>query len=137
MVKAFMHSKANYLYSFAESATMESKCVLYEDLDGKVYDIDLPLTSNVDPDELSEKLGIPDYVNLDYFPMKCAMVNLWASLNAPTLHKEHPLAFEKQVSDKQIPALLFGGGAIKILCPSSNGKGPLARTIKDTDFIVP
>ena len=137
MVKAFMHSKANYLYSFAESATMESKCVLYEDLDGKVYDVDLPLTSNVDPGELSGKLGIPDYVDLDYFPMKCAMVNLWASLNASTLHKEYPLAFEKQVSDKLIPALLFGGGAIKILCPSSNGKGPLARAIKDTDFIVP
>jgi hypothetical protein len=69
--------------------------------------------------------------------MKSAMVILWASMNTPTLHKQYPQAFEKQVSDKPIPALLFGGGAIKIQCRSSNGKGPLARGIKDTDFIVP
>ncbi len=106
-------------------------------MDGKVYDVELPLTSNVDPLVFKENLGIPSYVDLDYFPMKSAMVILWASMNAPKLHELYPNAFEKKVSDKPIPALLFGGAAIKILCQSANGKGFLARAIKDTDFIVP
>jgi hypothetical protein len=115
----------------------EKKFVLYEDLDGKVYDVDLPLTSTVDPLEFSKNLGIPDYVDLNYFPMKSAMVILWASMNAPKLHELYPDAFEKKVSDKPIPALLFGGAAVKIHCQSANGTGPLTRAIKDTDFIVP
>jgi hypothetical protein len=53
--------------------------VLYRDLDGKAYDVELPLTSNVDPAELREQIH----------------------------------------------------------CPSANSEGPLARAIKDTDFIVP
>jgi hypothetical protein len=69
--------------------------------------------------------------------MKSAMVILWASVNAHKLHELYPKAFEKKVSDKPIPALLFGGAAVKIHCQSANGKGPLARGIKDTDFIVP
>jgi hypothetical protein len=106
-------------------------------MDGKVYDVDLPLTSNVDPLKLRENLSIPSYVDLDYFPMKSAMVILWAAMNAPKLHEQYPDAFEKKVSDHQIPALLFGGAAVKIHCQSSNGTGPLTRAIKDTDFIVP
>jgi hypothetical protein len=117
--------------------TTEKRFVLYEDMDGTVYDVDLPLTSNVDPLEFRKNLGIPDYVDLAYFPMKSAMVVLWACVNAPKLQELYPNAFEKKVSDKPIPALLFGGAAIKILCKSANGTGPLARGIKDTDFIVP
>jgi hypothetical protein len=120
-----------------ERPATEKKFVLYEDMDGKIYDVNLPLTSNVDPLQLRTELGIPDYVDLNYFPMKSAMATLWASMNAPKLHEQYPQAFEKKVSDKPIPALLFGGAAIKIQCRSSNGKGPLARGIKDTDFIVP
>jgi hypothetical protein len=131
-----MWRQVNNEYSFTERLRLE-KYVLYEDLDGKVYDIDLPLTCNVNPVELRQKLGIPDYVDLSYFPMKSAMVTLWASMNAPMLHKQFPQAFEKRVSDKPIPALLFGGAAVKIQCRSSNRYGPLARSIKDTDFIVP
>jgi len=106
-------------------------------MDGTVYDVDLPLTSTVDPLELRKNLGVPDYVDLEYFPMKSAMVVLWASVNAPKLHELYPGAFQKKVSDKPISALLFGGAAIKILCRSANGTGLLARGIKDTDFIVP
>lgn len=69
--------------------------------------------------------------------MKSAMVILWASVNAPKLHELYPSAFEKKVSDQPIPALLFGGAAVKFHCQSANGTGPLARAIKDTDFIVP
>ena len=124
------------IYSRREVAT-EKKSVLYEDMDGKVYDVDLPLTSNADPLKLRENLGVPAYVDLNYFPMKSAMVILWASVNAPKLHELYHTAFEKKVSDKPIPALLFGGAAIKIHCQSANGTGRLARAIKDTDFIVP
>jgi hypothetical protein len=106
-------------------------------VDGKVYDVELPLTSNVDPEKLRKDLDIPDYVDLDYFPMKSAMVILWAAMNAPKLHELYPRAYQKKVSDKSIPALLFGGAAIKIHCQSSNGTAPLTRAIKDTDFIVP
>lgn len=106
-------------------------------MDATTYDVTLPLTSTVDPLEYRKNLGIPDYVDLEYFPMKSAMVTLWASMNAPKLNELYPHAFEKKVSDKLIPALLFGGAAVKIQCPSSNGKGPCARGIKDTDFIVP
>jgi hypothetical protein len=106
-------------------------------LDGTVYDVELPLTSTIDPLKLRKNLGIPDYVDLDYFPMKSAMAILWASVNAPKLHELYPTAFEKKVSDKPIPILLFGGAAIKIHCKSANGKGSLARAIKDTDFLVP
>jgi hypothetical protein len=120
-----------------ERLATEKRFVLYEDMDGKVYDVNLPLASNVDPVQLRMDLGIPDYVDLDYFPMKSAMVTLWASMNAPRLHEQFPDVFEKQVSDKPIPALLFGGGAVKILCRSSNSNGRLSRGIKDTDFIVP
>jgi len=111
--------------------------VLYQDLDGTTYDVELPLTSNVDPEELREKLGLPSYIDLNYFPMRSAMVTLWAAVNAPKLHELYPQAFEKRVSKKPIPALLFGGGAVKIHCKSANAGGSLARSIHDTDFIVP
>ena len=106
-------------------------------MDGTTYDVDLPLTSSVDPVELKKELGIPDYVDLDYFPMKSAMVILWASQNAPKMQELYPTTFEKKLSDKPIPALLFCGAAIKLHCQSANGTSRLARAIKDTDFIVP
>jgi len=118
-------------------ADATKKFVLYQDLDGTTYDVELPLTSNVDPEELRERLGLPSYIDLNYFPMRSAMVTLWAAVNAPRLHELYPNAFEKRVSKKPIQALLFGGGAVKIRCKSANAGGALARTIHDTDFIVP
>ncbi|HEY4675003.1 MAG TPA: hypothetical protein VIH48_02995 [Candidatus Bathyarchaeia archaeon] len=97
----------------------------------------MPLTSNVDPEELRESLGLPSYIDLNYFPMKSAMVTLWASVNAPRLDELYPNAFEKKPSKNPIRALLFGGAAVKVLCRSANSGGSLARPIKDTDFIVP
>jgi len=116
---------------------LPNRFILYQDLDGTTYDIELPLTSNVDAKELRENLGLPSYIDLNYFPMRSAMVTLWASVNAPKLHELYPHAFEKRVSKEPIPALLFGGAAVKILCKSANSGGSLARAIKDTDFIVP
>lgn len=113
------------------------KCVLYQDLDGTTYDVELPLTSNVDAAELKEKLGLPSYIDLSYFPMRSAIITLWAAVNAPKLHEMYPQAFKNKVSKKPIPALLFGGAAVKIHCKSANRGESLDREIKDTDFIVP
>jgi hypothetical protein len=118
-------------------AYSSGRFVLYRDLDGTAYEVDLPLTSYVDAEEFRDDLGLPSYIDLDYFPMKSAMVVLWASVNAPKLHELYPKVFEKAVSKNPIPALLFGGAAVKIHCPSANCGGCLERPIKDTDFIVP
>jgi hypothetical protein len=63
----------------------EKRFVLYEDIDGKVHDVDLSLTSNVDLLKFRENLGVPSQVDLDYFPMKSTMVIFWASVNVPEL----------------------------------------------------
>ena len=118
-------------------AGAKGRFVLYRDLDGTSYEVDLPLTSYVDAKELRDSLGLPSYIDLSYFPMKSAMVVLWAAMNAPKLHELYPNAFEKAVSKTPIQALLFGGAAVKIHCPSANAGGSLERPIKDTDFIVP
>ncbi|MDH5635615.1 MAG: hypothetical protein OEY47_02995 [Candidatus Bathyarchaeota archaeon] len=116
---------------------MPQKAILYEDVDGTTYEVELPLTSKVDPEEIREELGVPSYVDMNYFPMKSAMVTIWAALNAKELHKQYPEAFKKRVSKKPIPTLLFGGAAVKICCKDANGRSPLSRKIKDTDYIVP
>jgi len=116
---------------------MPKKAVLYEDVDGATFEVELPLKSNVDPEQIREELGVPSYVDMDYFPMKSALVSIWAALKAPELHNLYPNAFEKKISDKPIPVLLFGGAAVKICCEHANGTCPLSRKIKDTDFIVP
>jgi hypothetical protein len=116
---------------------MPDKAILYEDVDGTTYEVELPLTSNVNPEEIREELGVPSYVDMNYFPMKSAMVTIWAAVNAKELHKRYPHAFKKRVSKKPIPVLLFGGGAVKIHCKDANGRGPLSRKLKDTDYIVP
>jgi len=116
---------------------MPHKATLYEDMDGTIFEVELPLTSVVDPEEIRDELGVPSYVDMDYFPMKNAMVTIWAALKAPKLHELYPTAFDKRVSDKPIPVLLFGGAAVKILCEQANGTSSLSRKIKDTDFIVP
>jgi hypothetical protein len=69
--------------------------------------------------------------------MKSALAFIWAALNARGLHKKFPQAFEKRVSKKLIPVLLFGGAAVKMHCKHANGASLLSREIKDTDFIVP
>jgi hypothetical protein len=113
------------------------KAVLYQEADGAKYDVDLPLTSLVDIPQIMRELGLPSYVDLEYFPMRSAIVTVWASQKAHEIHRLYPKAFEKEVSNKPISALLFGGAAMKVHCEHSNGKGALSRAIKDVDFIVP
>lgn len=121
----------------AGSAGGSKRATLYQEIDGTRYEVDLPLVSKADVKMMMNELGLPSYIDLEYLPMRSAIVVAWASQKAPELHKRYPQAFEKEVSNKPISAVLFGGGAIKAHCESSNGKGELSRTIKDTDFIVP
>jgi hypothetical protein len=114
-----------------------SKAVLYEEVGGEKYEVDLPLSSSADVKKMMQELELPPYIDLNYFPMKTAIVITWASQRAPELHKLYPRAYPKQADSKPIPALLFGGAAMKVHCEHSNGSGALSRSIKDTDFIVP
>lgn len=107
-----------------------------EDLHGTRVEVELPLTSRVDLNKIKAELGIPDYVNLGYLPMRRAIVTLWAADNAGLLHIQHP-ELDKKFPSKPINVLLFGGAAVKIHCPSANDdKNPLCRKIKDIDFVV-
>lgn len=121
----------------SNSAVDSGKAVLYEEFGGAKYEVNLPLTSLVDVGEMMSELGLPSYIDLEYFPMRSAIVTIWACQKARELHKLYPKAFEKEVSSKPIASLLFGGAAMKIHCQHSNGKGTLSRAIKDVDFIVP
>jgi hypothetical protein len=114
-----------------------NKAILYQEPGGTTIEVDLPLTSFVDVKKIMVELGLPPYIDLEYFPMRSAIVTVWACQKAPELHRLYPQVFEKEVDKKPISALLFGGGAMKIHCEHSNGKGALSRSIKDVDFIVP
>lgn len=113
------------------------KAVLYQEIDGTKYEVDLPLTSLVDVKRMMSDLGLPSYIDLEYFPMRTAIAMIWACQNAHEIHRLHPQAYEKQVNNKPISALLFGGGAMKVHCEHSNGRQALSRAIKDVDVIVP
>lgn len=132
-----MHLWRTFITRKEAASGSQRKYVLYQEIDGTSYEVFLPLTSNVNPAELREKIGLPSHIDLNYFPLRSAMVTLWATMNAPKVHELYPEVFDKKISDSPIPALLFGGAAIKILCRSANAGGPLSRVIKDTDFIVP
>ncbi len=110
--------------------------VLFKEFDGREVTVELPLTSKVNVEEFREDLGVPKYVDLGYFPMRRAVATLWAARNAHRLHEIYPNLAER-ISKKPLDTLLFGGGAVKILCPSANDRGsPLNRSIKDVDLIV-
>jgi hypothetical protein len=113
------------------------KAVLHEEIDGSKHEVDLPLTSNANIQDMVSELHLPGYVDLEYLPMQSAVVTLCACVRAPELHNLYPQAFQKRLSGEPIPALLFGGAAVKIHCEHANRKGSLPRKINDTDFIIP
>jgi len=113
------------------------KAVLYQEFDGTKYEVALPLTSFVDIKKMMSDLGLPSYIDLEYYPMRTAIATVWAAQKANELHKLYPHAFEKEITNKPVSALLFGGAALKFHCAHSNGKGALSRAIKDMDTIVP
>jgi hypothetical protein len=120
-----------------QPASVPSKFVLYQEVDGAKHEVDLPLTSFLDIEKTMNELGLPAHIDLDYFPMRSAVATLCCAQKAHEIHRLFPQAYEKQISNKPISALLFGGAAVKFHCEHANGEGPLARSIKDVDMIVP
>ncbi len=117
------------------------KIVLYEE-PGGIYrvEVELPLSSKVKPEEfpkIRDELEIPSYVDLEYLPIKSALVMLTAARNAHQLHKEFPDVVRKRISKKPLDILIFGGGAFKLHCPSCNAGGVFERELHDIDIVVP
>ena len=111
---------------------MGAKLRLFEDYDGTVYEVELPLTSRVDARAAADELGLPSYVDLGNLPMARAVVAVWAALRAPQLE-----ALPEALRRRPIVALLFGGAAVKLLSPTANKPGhPLNRRLNDVDFAV-
>jgi hypothetical protein len=106
----------------------------YTEFDGTVHEIEFPISRIVDPKEIRNELGLPDYLDLSNPVMERAEISIWAARNAPTLFPD--LAHKKTI--QPIPSLLIGGGAVRMLSPSANDpSGPFQRRIHDLDFIVP
>jgi len=115
-----------------------SRVTLYVEDDQTTIEANWPLTSKVNIESLRKEVGIPEYVDLEYFPIRRGIVLFWAARNAARLHELYPEAYPRKVSDGPIRFLLFGGGAVKLTCPSSNGKAaPFYRELKDLDLMVP
>jgi hypothetical protein len=111
---------------------------LYVEDDQTKIETSWPLTSKVDLDSFRKEVAIPEYVDLEYFPVRRAIVVFWAAMNAARLHELYPDVYRRKVSDDPIRFLLFGGGAVKLRCRSSNGKAaPFYRELKDLDLMVP
>ncbi|MGQ9723351.1 MAG: hypothetical protein ACUVXA_18765 [Candidatus Jordarchaeum sp.] len=119
------------------------KVILSEEFGGTIIQIEVPLKSYVEPSELRKELGLPDYINLDYLPMKRAIVTLWAAKNAGNLHLHNPHVIKgcigkSKICKESLNVLLFGGGAFKIHCPSANAPGgAFNRVMNDVDLICP
>lgn len=108
---------------------------VYQEKDGTQITVDEPLTNNLDTKKIAADLGIPAYVNIEDGIIKRAIAILWAAWHPHSALRE---SLRSEVGRDTIPLLLFGGGAVKMLCPSANHAGsPFHRRIGDLDFVVP
>lgn len=114
---------------------MPEKILVYKGIDGTEIGVELPLSDYVDTKEMMRDLGIGDYVDLSFFPMKRAIVTLWAARNADRLHEYFPNKLKKRISKRKLNVALFGGGAVKLHCESANRVPFLSRAIKDVDMV--
>ncbi len=118
-------------------AGIAQRIALYREDDGTTHEVEWPLTAKVDLESMRKDLGVPEYVDMKYFPMQRAVVSLWAARNAQRLHELFPSVFHAKVASEPIDLALFGGGAIKLRCPSSNRNGaPFFRELNDLDLIA-
>jgi hypothetical protein len=114
-----------------------SRYLLVEDYDKSRYEIDLPLTSNIDYAEIRKELNIPQYVEASNLLLERGLVSIWAARNAATLSSRFQNAAQLKIKKEPIPLLFFGGAAVKLLCPESNDPStPLCREINDIDLVT-
>lgn len=114
---------------------MPEKLILYKFVDGTVIEVETPLSDTANIKQMMYDLGIKDYIDISYFPIRRAIVTLWAAKNAPRLHGLFPDKVKKQISKSPLNIALFGGGAVKLHSESANKIKFLNRSIKDVDFI--
>jgi hypothetical protein len=108
--------------------------IVYEEKDGTQIMVNYPLTDKVDMGKIVVDLPVPVYVNTEDFMMKKAVTVLWAAWHPHSSLRE---SLRPEVGNDTLPLLLFGGGAVKMLCPSANRTGsPFQRRIGDLDFIT-
>jgi hypothetical protein len=114
-----------------------TRCLLTEDYDKTRYEIETPLTSLIDYKKIRAELHIPEYVDPKNFLIERGIVTIWAATKAGTLSDLRPAANELKIKNEPIPVLLFGGGAVKMLCREANvPESPLCREIDDIDLIA-
>lgn len=107
---------------------------IYEDYDGTIYTVDVPLTSKVDIRQISEELRIPEYVEVGDLAVDRTLLTVWAARNAPKIGFSEEL---KRKLNSPLSPLIFGGMAVKLHCQSANKPdGPLYRQVKDVDFVT-
>ncbi|HMK82884.1 MAG TPA: hypothetical protein VK503_04140 [Candidatus Bathyarchaeia archaeon] len=101
---------------------------IYEGKDSREkLQVNIPLETRLNVENLRSEIGIPDYVDLTNFQMTKIVAVLWSLTNRD--------AIGNQKKDQPVKVALFGGGAFKLYCPSAN-RGPLSRRIGDIDLVT-
>ena len=107
---------------------MTTHFVIYQSRDlREKLEVNVPLETRLNVENLREQLGIPEYVDLTNFQMTKIVAALWSLM--------HNAAVGQDTKDPPLKVALFGGGAFKLYCPSAN-RGPLARRIGDIDLVT-
>ena len=107
---------------------MTTHFVIYQSKDlREKLEINVPLETRLNVENLRNQLGIPEYVDLTNFQMTKIVAALWSLT--------HNAAVGQDMKDPPLKVALFGGGAFKLYCPSAN-RGPLARRIGDIDLVT-
>jgi len=114
------------------------RCILFQDYDRTIYELDTPLSSKVDYEKIRKDLEVPDYVDRLNFHIERGLVTVWAGLNAHRMRELFPTATTQKVVKEPIPVLFFGGAAVRMLCRSANQpSSPFFRELNDIDLIAP
>jgi len=114
------------------------RCVLLKDYDGTTYEVETPLSSKVNYEEIRKDLEVPDYVDKLSFHMERGLVTVWAGLNAHRIGELFPTFATQKAVKKPIPVLFFGGAAVRMLSRSANyPSSPFFRELNDIDLIAP
>ncbi len=109
------------------------RITLYREPDGTAISVDEPLTESVDLREAARQLGLPAHLDLEDPVLRKMVVVLWAASDPHRVLRDPSMA---RAARSPVPLLLFGGAAIKMLCPSANQPGsPFWRSIGDLDLI--
>ena len=107
---------------------MTAPFVIYESRDSREkLEVNVPLKSLLNVEDLRAEIGIPEYVDLANFQITKIVALLWA------LTRPDVVAQNTKVPPLKVA--LFGGGAFKLYCQSANS-GPLSRKIGDIDLVT-